>query len=316
MENTLFQALQVRFIKVRFTLTFTQDSELPQNKIPFLRDGMKSALIRRNCVRNGICRECDFCAECTAGKIAYPSDVPEDFRTEDSSGETGYLLECESSKTSWKAEETLDFYLTLFGKTIVYFRQIADAFRDLGTDTQLCGKQYGFTVTSIRNFEKEKIFDNSGMHMQKLVVHTVFDYVMFRKLRLEDAMEINSVIIILDSMLTLEQNRIYLQGYRIESILDAVKRRLYALNSFENRKCELCETAEPLPVDLKQKAHLRGNAYYSNYTPQKMEMQGLKGSIHLSGITEDILDLLIAGELLHIGTNFEFGYGRYHLKST
>ena len=129
-------------------------------------------------------------------------------------------------------------------------------------------------------------------------------------------MEINSVIIILDSMLTLEQNRIYLQGYRIESILDAVKRRLYALNSFENRKCELCETAEPLPVDLKQKAHLRGNAYYSNYTPQKMEMQGLKGSIHLSGITEDILDLLIAGELLHIGTNFEFGYGRYHLKST
>lgn len=42
-------------------------------------------------------------------------------------------------------------------------------------------------------------------------------------------------------------------------------------------------------------------------------IRGGIGEMLLSGIPEKLLPILLAGEILHIGKNTSFGFGRYHI---
>mgnify|MGYP003309565716 CR=1 FL=1 len=44
-----------------------------------------------------------------------------------------------------------------------------------------------------------------------------------------------------------------------------------------------------------------------------MIFKGIKGSILLEHLEEDFLALLLAGEIIHIGSNTSFGFGRYRV---
>ena len=45
-----------------------------------------------------------------------------------------------------------------------------------------------------------------------------------------------------------------------------------------------------------------------------MYLKGIKGKIEVEEIGEEILPLYLAGELIHIGKNTSFGFGRYTLR--
>ena len=47
---------------------------------------------------------------------------------------------------------------------------------------------------------------------------------------------------------------------------------------------------------------------------KKMILKGIRGTVLLTEITEDVLMLLMIGELIHIGKYTSFGFGRFHLK--
>ena len=46
---------------------------------------------------------------------------------------------------------------------------------------------------------------------------------------------------------------------------------------------------------------------------EKMLLRGIKGFIETEPIKEELLQLLLAGELLHIGKNTSFGFGQYKI---
>ena len=196
-------ALQVRFVKLHFTAAFCEDSILPRDKVSAIRGGMGEMLLRMNCVRDRQCGTCDFDRECTVQKILYsPFDRKPDFVTTD--GGVGYVLECENYQEYFKAGEKLDFYLILFGKTIVHFYQLYQAISMLGEQEGLGKYHARYHIIGIKNMEGMLISDGKTVDMDRYVVHMLYDYIMFRNLRYGTFTGKKDALLIFDSPLALK----------------------------------------------------------------------------------------------------------------
>lgn len=54
---------------------------------------------------------------------------------------------------------------------------------------------------------------------------------------------------------------------------------------------------------------------YSSTHKSDIYLRGISGKVVLSEMSEECLDYLLAGELLHIGKNTSFGFGKYRIKT-
>ncbi len=60
-----------------------------------------------------------------------------------------------------------------------------------------------------------------------------------------------------------------------------------------------------------QSARYISTARYSGCHDEKIPLSGIKGTMDLENIEDDLYALLLAGEITHIGKNTKFGFGRY-----
>ena len=102
-------------------------------------------------------------------------------------------------------------------------------------------------------------------------------------------------------------------------VLAAAERRLYIMNCYEgfgemedSRRISLVD--EHVPQKIDEKSYVEKVKRYSGTHDAKMVLSGLKGSCRLSGVDQTALALLLAGELMHIGKNTSFGFGRYTVR--
>lgn len=312
MDKILFDALQVRFVKLRFTVAFSEDSVLPKNKVSDIRGGMGEMLIRLNCVRDRQCEGCDLKTECIAHKIMYSEfERKPDFVT--TGGSIGYILECGNYKDNFKAGDKLNFHLILFGKTIAYFYQFYQAISVLGRQEGIGRYHAKFRIVGIRNMEGMSILERNSVNMDKFVVHTIYDYVLFRKLRHNISKK--ECKIIFDTPLALKYQNEFLREYQIEPIITAIKRRIYLLDCFEGIECDILHQNEItiMPQIIEQEYRQVGVSRHFMQKNVRIVLNGLKGYALLSNLTEGTMALLLVGELLHIGKNTGFGFGRFHI---
>lgn len=314
MDEKLWNALQVRFVKLRFTISFPEDSILPKDKVSAIRGGMGEMLLRVNCVRDRQCGECDFETECVVQKIMYSKfERKPDFVT---TGESiGYVLECENYQENFSAHDKLNFYLILFGKTIVHFSQLYQALTLLGEEG--LGKYHAkFQIVDIRNMEGMRVLEGNMINMNKYVVHMLYDYLMFRIMQIGTISVKTDVLMIFDTPLTLKYRAEFLREFQTDALLTAIRRRIFMLDCFEGIESDILEQGdgECMLKIQSQECHLASISRYSTRKNEKMILRGLKGHALLEGLTEDLLMLLLVGELIHIGKNTSFGFGRYHLK--
>ena len=142
LNQQLSDILQIRYIKLHFTIVLLTDTILPVDKVSALRGGMGEMLLRANCVRDRDCKNCDFESEFYEG-------------------------------------DTLQFQLILFGRTIVYFNQYMQAFYALGIEG--IGKEHAqYRIKSVTNTQNESLFDNSAVYMKNYNVQTLDAYVKYR----------------------------------------------------------------------------------------------------------------------------------------
>jgi len=167
MERELYDALQVRFVKLRFTVSFLQDSCLPEDKVSAIRGGMGEMLLRMNCIRDRQCESCDFESECIVQRTMYSKfeKTPEFVTT---GGSIGYVLECEDNREQFNKGETLDFYVVLFGKTIIYFNLFVQAFQAMGKQSGIWKKHASYQIIGIWNTEGQPILENNFLNRKKL----------------------------------------------------------------------------------------------------------------------------------------------------
>lgn len=303
----LEKALQIRYIKLQFGLRLIEDTRLPINKVSAIRGGIGEMLLRANCIRDRDCQKCDFESECIVRRTMYSqfNEKPE-FIT---SGESvGYVLECENYEEEFQKGDILEFRLLLLGKTIVYFSQFVQAIYQFGTVG--IGREHScYEIAYIRNTLGKDILRGQNICMEQCKVMLLWDYVEYR-LKQTPSWENR---IRFKTPVTLKYQGKFQQNLSVEAVLPAVFRRIYIMDCFEGLKCGKLEWSDRLPEVLEEDSHLVTVYRYSSTQDQKMPLRGIKGEMKLSEVPEELLIVLLAGEVLHIGKNTSFGFGRYHI---
>ena len=320
--NALIEDLQIRYVKLHFTLMIMEDGQLPKSKVSALRGGMGHALLTTNCIRDEQCNKCDFSEDCLVQRMMYPEMKirPEFMKTKDSEG---FVIECEDTREWFQAGEELEFNLLLFGRTIVYFNQYLQAFYYFGMQG-IGRKHVRFQIAKVTNTTGEMLVEGSSVYKENLTVMMVSDYVRYRLASADVRRMLKAwrCRLVFHSPLSLKHMGEMQEHFHPDAVFAAIERRLFILNCYEGKddcgsnKDDETAVEESLPVMVDEKVWPVRIKRYSGTQNSKVIFSGIRGWSDLKGIDEDMMALLLAGELLHIGKNTSFGFGKYTVVET
>lgn len=311
MAGQLENTLQIRYVKLHFTVRMLSDTWLPADKVSALRGGMGEMLLRANCVRDRDCAHCDFEKECIVRNTMYSKYdiVPKFVKTDNS---VGYILECENYEEEFQKGDLLHFNLVLFGKTIAYFNQYMQAFFALGSAG--IGREFSkYQIVSVTNTRDQPLFRDGAVYMRDFQIQTIQEYVDYRIGRLKSSGAPGRLVF--HTPVTLKYQGAFLKEYQMDAIWNAVLRRIYMLECYEGMEQTVYDSKAlqelQLPQIVRQEVREVGVRRYSSTQDRKMMLTGIRGYAQPDGIPEGMLPFLLAGELTHIGKNTSFGFGRY-----
>lgn len=311
----LEEILKIRYVKLHFRIQLLEDTILPKHKVSALRGGIGEMLLRANCISDRECDNCDFAEECIVQRTMYSkTENKPAFVTNGDS--VGYVLECENYQEEFAAGDEILFSLILFGKTIVYFNQYVQAIQLLGMNG--IGKyESKFQILRIENTRRKQILESNQIYMENYKVETLSDYVRYRLGKLGIDMEDigqRTISLRFHTPLSVKYQGKELTDFHGEGIWNALRRRLYMLACFENLKADAFYQVrvEP-PVSVQSDARSQTVSRYSFRKETKMKLKGICGTVRLQGIDVPKLLLFLAGELIHVGKNTSFGFGRYYI---
>lgn len=311
MVQALEDALQVQYIKLHFTVEFMENTMLSKDKVSALRGGMGAMLLQKNCINNCQCDKCNFISECLVQKTIYSQyEQKSAFVTVGES--VGYVIECENYEREFKQGSFLKFNLLLFGKTIMYFHQFLEAFLALG-ETGLGEKRSKYKIITVTNSLNKIIYVNGQCDMSQYQILKLYDYVFYRWKQLQHKELENKLIF--KTPLTLKYHGEFLQEYQIEPILTSVSRRIFMLDCYEGIFNDYYQKEDFKIPKMKYQEHSMITVKrYSQRKKQSMIFKGIKGYCIVEEWYPEVLFLLLAGELIHIGKHTSFGFGRYRIK--
>ncbi len=314
MDNniSLNNVLGIRYTKLQISLIFINDAEVPQHKASALRGGMGEMMLRANCICGRKCESCDFASECIVQRIMYSKfDKKPDFVT---TGESiAYIVTCRDYCDYVHAGDVISFELILFGKNIVYLNQYLQAIYALGQNG-LGSAQALFEIHSVVNLKGEPLLENGNIYMERYRRETVREYVDYRLRQLKPEKN-NTYTIRLQTPLTVKYQGEFLTELHVDALMQAVRRRIYMLDCFEDIDGEeLYHKEFPAPEITEQNTYLYSVHRMSFRKSQKITLKGLRGTAVVSQVCDEIFILLLAGELVHIGKNTSFGFGKYKIE--
>lgn len=298
----------IPYIKLDFYAEILEDTELPENKVSALRGGMGQMMLRQNCISDRNCEACMFRKACLVTHAFYTyMDNKPDYVTGKES--VGYLIECDDKKEGFEKGETLVFRLTLFGDSIVYFNIYLQAFCHLGMNG-LGRKRSRFGIAQIRNMQGEKIVSENRVDMNKYRISTLRDYVIRRKDELSS--KDGKYRMVFTTPLSMKYQKKYMNEFYAEALVKGAARRLQMLNYYTGHEGAIPEFLK-YPVILSQTVRREQSKRYSSTQNTTMPLRGISGTIIFEDIPDECIDYFLAGEVLHIGKNTSFGFGRYFI---
>lgn len=306
--------LQIRYVKLHFELEMLEDGFLLPEKASALRGGMGQMLMKMNCMFDGDCNACGFRNECIVQRIMYAEMKrrPSFMTGKDSEG---YVLECGDYGTFYQEGGLLKFNLLLFGGCIAYFSQILQSFCLLGTAG--LGKEHiPFRVRYVKNTVGDILYDGDEdlLDKERYQVLHVADYVEYR-LRNQNVSDV--ALLRFHSPVSLKYRGQFQNKFNLEAIMAAIERRIFIMNCFEgtfrDETNQRISTEGHIPCLIEESVRFEKKPRYSGAQDKKTCFYGITGTCRISDIDKHALILLLAGELLHIGKNTSFGFGRYTL---
>lgn len=311
LREDIKELLQIRYVKLHFVVQFLEDAVFTKDKANLLRGGMGEMLLRANCIRNRECTSCDFESECIVQRTMYSKyEQQPEFVTKGDS--IGYVIECENYEKFLKEGSVLKFNLILFGKTIVYFNQYLQAFYALGLEG-IGENKARYQILAVKNSKNEDILIGNQVLMSNYEVQMLSDYVEYRLAQLKEyGLEQK---IRFKTPLALKYQGKLLEEFDIQAIATAIMRRIYMFLCYEGKRKEVSFFLDTLELpSIIEQYHTEINVpRVSTRHHQRMIFKGIKGTAFLEQLEEDFLALLLAGEIIHIGSNTSFGFGRYRV---
>lgn len=301
--------LNIPYIKLKFCLIVTEDCVLPKDKVSALRGGMGEMLLRQNCISDRDCKKCRYKEPCIVYKILYTQmkRKPAFMQGDDS---IGYLIECENQKERFRAGDSFFFFLILFGDNIVYFGQYLQMFYQLGVEG--IGKDAArYVISDIANIRGDSLLRGNQLMMADYCPETVYDYVVRRMEQLGQTGCKNEFVFHMPVCLKYQGR--FIQEFQPEAVFQALFRRIMMMDYFSEIYMDQF-VMEEYPAIVSQEAEMRTVRRYSSTQDSRVNLRGITGSVKFSEIAEEYLPYVLAGELLHIGKNTSFGFGRYTLE--
>lgn len=310
LQQLIDQYLQIRYVRLHYSLELLEDTELPANKASMLRGGMGEMLLRMNCIGDRDCKQCQFESECLVRRTMYSRmEITPAFMS--STDSVGYVLDCENYERSFRAGDTIEFTLMLIGRTIVYFSQFLQAFQYLGA-YGVGRNRSRYRIKSLTATRGEPILDNNNIYMANLKVMHVADYVRYRWGKTGPAGHI-----VLHTPMTIKHQGEQMRHLNAEAMLVACERRLYILNCYEGIDAGRIDWRGHVPEMTERRIVERSVPRFSSTHAAEgnghMAWHGIIGDGDLCNVDDTARALLLAGELLHIGKNTSFGFGRFTL---
>lgn len=310
MEWNISDRLQIRYVKLHFSLELLEDAELPPNKASMLHGGMGEMLLRMNCVKDRECKVCDFETECIVRRTMYSrmAETPDFMQGTDSEG---YVIDCENYETWFSEGDRIDFTLTLYGRTIVYFSQFLQAFQYLGIHgVGECQARY--RIARLTATKGQPILEDDNIYMANLGIMTVADYVAYRW---EEAGRANRIVF--HTPLAVKYQGERLQHFDPAGILAACERRVRIMNDYEGTDAERFDwRGHEFQLEEHRSRDLtvrRRSSTHAEYRGGYISWSGIVGDGMIRSVDDTARALLLAGEILHIGSHTSFGFGRYTL---
>ncbi|MCR4611985.1 MAG: CRISPR system precrRNA processing endoribonuclease RAMP protein Cas6 [Lachnospiraceae bacterium] len=301
----------IRYIKLHFELEMVEDTTMSVNKASAIRGGIGEMLLRANCISDRDCEKCDFESECIVQRTMY-SKFDREVELVGDMNSIGYIIECDDYREDYLAGDILSFSLLLFGKTIVYFNQYLQAVYALGQNG--IGKHKSrFTIKQVRNSRMQPILDGYNVNMSMYKYEVIKDYIQYRTKQVEDKGYEKKILF--RTPLTLKHNGKFLEEFDANLLVKAIQRRLYILNCYEgNYDNDIYEKDLPTMNVVNQKIIKQRVDRYSNRKNSKMHLKGIRGELIIEDIPIEVLPILLAGEIIHVGKNTSFGFGHYNLR--
>lgn len=295
----------IRYVKLHFQCRIIEKCLMPVNKTSALRGGMGEMLLSEHCIypADRKCADCSFETECLVRRFMYSKfDIRPEFVT---TGESiGYVISCEDYRTSFEEGDTLNFTMTLFGKTIVYFTPILFALYALG-QVGLGKEKARFIIEQVTNTTGELLVEGNNVYKENYKVHLLGDYVSYR-MEKETGNRLH-----FHTPLTIRLKGVELTEFEAEAIINAAARRLYMLDCFEGIETEkIVIPRDELPHVLMQKIIPTKVRRYSLTHRGGMYLSGIRGEVEFDRLSVDVRRLMLAAEVMHVGRNTSFGFGR------
>lgn len=298
----------IPFIKLEFHVKMLEDTKMPKTKVSALRGGMGEMLLRQNCIGDRQCEKCYFQETCLVWHTFYNRmEKRPAYMTE--KGSVGYLIECEEKTTFYKKEDRLIFNLILFGDSIPLFNVYLQALTYLGYSG--IGKhQSRFYIDKIVNSDQCKILFQGQIDMRAYRISDISEYIEKRKS--EGAAQGEKIRIKFLSPFSMKFGGEFLEEFHVEALMKGIGRRMQMLNYYVGNECE-APVFERYPMIESQIVKKEKVIRYSGTHDSKTALWGIIGEINLKDVPKECRDYLIAGELVHVGKNSSFGFGKYRI---
>lgn len=301
---------QFHFTAIYVTVQFEAEGKVPEYKSSAFRGGIGRQLLNMYCVGNQeCCDKCIFQKKCIVQNIMYaPFQIKPDYVT---SGESaGYSISCVDTRTWVNVGDEIKFRIILYGDTAAYFNPIIQAIFGLGKNG-LGGGAVPFHIMSIKNRYGSDILTGETINIAELMTETVSEYIADRR---EEICWESGVKIYFQSPCTIRSHGKLLQQFEEEAVLKAIWRRVSMQHLFEGYVIE--------PMFLLQKSCMKEQysdikkvRRYSERNEEKMQLKGIVGWMKMEDLSENVIKLLLAGEITCVGKNTRFGFGVYKVEN-
>ena len=307
-RDTILKTLNIRYVDLKFTLLFPEDTTLPRYKVSALRGGMGQILLEQHCIRNGNCENCDFSKACVLQQTLYSQyEIQPAFAQKGNS--IGYVLECSDIREKFWEGDRLQFHLLLFGKTIVYLYEFIQAFYWLGR--RGIGKVHGqYDIINIKDQNGNLLLKSGNLYCRNMEVDIIRNYVLKREKEIFLQKSAERKLRFL-SPVTIKYRGEFIHEFTKSALLESVMRRIYSFNCFEGIEMERISLEEEKFIIKEQRCFPRSEKRFSSTSGKPMLLRGSGGNITISALSETVLLALLAGEKMHIGKNTSFGFGKY-----
>jgi len=225
----------------------------------------------------------------------------------------GYVIDCTDMREWYKAGDSLMVRFTLFGDTISYIMPVIYALTSLGYSGIGKGKAK-FRIAEITNRYQKPILRDETINLKNVLTETVGRYVNER-MNHRNA-ENNRFNVRLLSPCTVKYQGSLLEEFTGRSLVMGMLQKLYHYRLYEGNEAEREHwNDEEFPVICRQHMRRVTIPRYSTTQEKKMYLNGIKGELELTECSERLQRLLYATEILHLGKNTRFGFGKIQVSN-